>query len=228
LCSLLGENDSLLGENDSQVGENESLLGENDLDLAENESLLEQMWPVLEENDPVLEENDSQVEENDARASRLDAASTEPWRARYTRGRHHGMFTDALRYRPSAPVNLRAGGDLMYSTSTRSNITHENGSREFLPNAEVGKLRVRTQETAQRLSLVAIRNWEKAITGVIALPAAAALTAAAGVLFATSLIEHGFEMFELALSDVGRRVTDDFDAHGEPRVDVAARASSPS
>jgi hypothetical protein len=114
----------------------------------------------------------------------------------------------------------------MYNTRI---TTQENGTREFAPTGEVQKLRIRTQDTAQRLSLVAIRNWEKAITGVVAIPAALALSTAAGVLFATSLIEHGFEMFELALSDIGRRVTDDFDAHGDPRADVtASRASSPS
>jgi hypothetical protein len=112
----------------------------------------------------------------------------------------------------------------MYNTR----ITHENGSREFQPSGEIAKLRMRTEDTAQRLSLVAIRSWEKAITGVVAIPAALALSTAAGVLFATSLIEHGFEMFELALSDVGRRVSDDFDAHGEPREGQTARASSPS
>ena len=106
---------------------------------------------------------------------------------------------------------------------------HDNGVREFHPTGEVARLRVRTEETAQRLSLVAIRNWEKAVTGVVAIPAAVALTAAAGVLFATSLIEHGFEMFELALSDIGRRVSDDFDAHGDPRTEnQATRTASPS
>jgi hypothetical protein len=103
----------------------------------------------------------------------------------------------------------------------------QNGAREFQPTGEVARLRVKTQDTAQRLSLVALRNWEKAITGVVAIPAALALTTAAGVLFATSLIEHGFEIFELALVDLGRRVTDDFDAHGDPRSESAASSVSP-
>jgi hypothetical protein len=113
------------------------------------------------------------------------------------------------------------------------NKTHmmgqHNGAREFQPTGDVARLRVKTQDTAQRLSLVALRNWEKAITGIVAIPAAFALTTAAGVLFATSLIEHGFEMFELALADLGRRVTDDFDAHGDPRSEASGTsASSPS
>jgi hypothetical protein len=77
--------------------------------------------------------------------------------------------------------------------------------------------RERTQETAQRLSLVAMRNWEKALTGVVALPAAAALSTAASVLFAVSLLERTFELFESTLIDMGRRVGEEFDAHGEPR-----------
>jgi hypothetical protein len=77
--------------------------------------------------------------------------------------------------------------------------------------------RERTQDTAQRLSLIAMRNWEKALTGVVALPAAAALTTAANVLFAVSILERTFEMIESTLADMGRRVGEDFDAHGETR-----------
>jgi hypothetical protein len=62
-----------------------------------------------------------------------------------------------------------------------------------------------------------MRNWEKALTGVVALPAAAALSTAATVLFAVSILERTFEMIEKTLSDVGQRVGDEFDANGEPR-----------
>jgi hypothetical protein len=81
-------------------------------------------------------------------------------------------------------------------------------------SSEVTRPRERTQETAQRLSLIAMRNWEKALTGIIALPAAAALSTAASVLFATSILERTFETIEGALSDIGRRVGEDFDADG--------------
>src|SRR5580700_5708970 len=77
--------------------------------------------------------------------------------------------------------------------------------------------RERTQDTAQRLSLIAMRNWEKALTGVVAVPAAAALTTAATVLFAVSLLERSFELIESTLVDMGRRVGEDFDAHGDLR-----------
>jgi hypothetical protein len=84
-------------------------------------------------------------------------------------------------------------------------------------SSDVTRPRERTQATAQRLSLIAIRNWEKALTGVVALPAAAALSTAAGVLFAVSILERTFEMLESTLSEVGARVGEEFDANGEPR-----------
>lgn len=84
-------------------------------------------------------------------------------------------------------------------------------------SSDVTRVRARNEETAQRLALVAVRKWESALTGLIALPAAAALTTAATAMFAASLLERAFDMFEGTLADVGRRVGDDFDAHGEPR-----------
>ena len=105
----------------------------------------------------------------------------------------------------------------MAIASSRISTTHENG---FL-SSDVTRPRIRNEETAQRLALVAMRNWERALTGIVAIPAAAALTTAATALFAASLLERAFEMFEGSVADIGRRVGDDFDAHGEPR-DAAA------
>ena len=95
-------------------------------------------------------------------------------------------------------------------------------------SADVTRPRERTQETAQRLSLIAMRNWEKALTGVLALPAAAALTTGATVLFAVSILERTFEMIETTIADVGRRVGEEYDAHGEPREWVKESGSQPS
>ena len=102
----------------------------------------------------------------------------------------------------------------MNNTSTR--LTSRDDRYRPL-SKDVTQPRERTQETAQRLSLIAMRNWEKALTGVVALPAAAALSTAATVLFATSILERTFETIEAALADIGRRVGEDFDAAGEPR-----------
>jgi hypothetical protein len=101
--------------------------------------------------------------------------------------------------------------------NTTSRTTSTESARLRTLSADVIRPRERTLETAQRLSLVAMRNWEKALTGVVALPAAAALTSGAAILFAVSLIERSFEMLESTIADVGRRVGEDFDAHGEPR-----------
>ena len=101
----------------------------------------------------------------------------------------------------------------MAIASSRISTVHENG---FL-SSDVTRPRARNEETAQRLALVAMRNWERALTGLVALPAAAALTTAATAMFAASLLERAFEMIEGTVADVGRRVGDDFDAHGDPR-----------
>jgi hypothetical protein len=101
----------------------------------------------------------------------------------------------------------------MNTTTRMTNADKRNRSL----SSDVTIPRERTQDTAQRLSLVAMRNWEKALTGVVALPAAAALTTAASVLFAVSLLERTFEMIESTLVDMGQRVGEEFDAHGEPR-----------
>ena len=95
-------------------------------------------------------------------------------------------------------------------------MTNADGrSRAISPDVTLP--RERTQETAQRLSLIAMRNWEKALTGLIAIPAAAALTTAANALFVVSILERTFEMIESTLVDMGRRVGEDFDAHGDQK-----------
>ena len=100
--------------------------------------------------------------------------------------------------------------------NTTSRLT--NAETRYRPlSSDVTQPRERTQETAQRLSLIAMRHWEKALTGIVAFPAAAALSTAASVLFAVSVLERTFEMVESTLADVGRRVGEDFDAHGEVR-----------
>jgi hypothetical protein len=101
--------------------------------------------------------------------------------------------------------------------NTTSRLTSTNDRYRPL-SSDVTRPRERTEETAQRLSLIAMRNWEKALTGVVALPAAAALTTGAVVLFGVSILERTFEMLESTLADMGKRVGDEFDAHGEPRA----------
>jgi hypothetical protein len=67
--------------------------------------------------------------------------------------------------------------------------------------------RARTAELAHHLSTIALRQWEKALTGLVALPSAAALGVAASATYGVAIIERGFEIFEAALGDIGRTLT---------------------
>jgi hypothetical protein len=64
--------------------------------------------------------------------------------------------------------------------------------------------RARTAELAHHLSTVALRQWEKALTGIVALPSAAALGVAASATYGVAMLERGFEIFEAALGEIGR------------------------
>lgn len=76
---------------------------------------------------------------------------------------------------------------------------------------ERGIERTQTAQLAHHLSTVAVRQWEKTLTGIVALPAAAALGVAATATYGVALLERGFEVFELALGEIGRTLTPDTD-----------------
>jgi hypothetical protein len=67
--------------------------------------------------------------------------------------------------------------------------------------------RTQTAQLAHHLSTVAVRQWEKTLTGIVALPAAAALGVAATATYGVALLERGFEVFEMALGEIGRTLT---------------------
>jgi hypothetical protein len=66
--------------------------------------------------------------------------------------------------------------------------------------------RARTAELAHHLSTVALRQWEKALTGIVALPSAAALGIAATATYGVAVLERGFEVFEAAIGEIGRTI----------------------
>jgi hypothetical protein len=66
--------------------------------------------------------------------------------------------------------------------------------------------RARTAELAHHLSTVALRQWEKALTGIVALPSAAALGIAATATYGVAMLERGFEVFEAAIGEIGRSI----------------------
>jgi hypothetical protein len=61
---------------------------------------------------------------------------------------------------------------------------------------------------ARNLSREATSQWQKAINGVLALPAAVALSTAANTLFIAAFIERGFEAFQASAEAMGREFQD--------------------
>lgn len=64
----------------------------------------------------------------------------------------------------------------------------------------------KNEEIARNLSREAMSQWQKAINGVLALPAAIALSAAANTLFVAAFIERGFEAFQASAEAMGREL----------------------
>jgi hypothetical protein len=77
----------------------------------------------------------------------------------------------------------------------------------------------KNEMTARTLSREAMSQWQKAVNGVLALPAAIALSAAANTLFVAAFIERGFEAFQASAEAMGRefqnRAQDYMRANGE-------------
>jgi hypothetical protein len=88
--------------------------------------------------------------------------------------------------------------------STVSRWDETNGIRR---SEQVAIERARTAELAHHLSSVALQQWEKTLTGIVALPAAAALGVAATATYGVALLERGFEVFESAVGEVGRTLS---------------------
>ncbi len=84
---------------------------------------------------------------------------------------------------------------------------------------------------ARNLSREAMGQWQKAINGVLALPAAVALSAAANTLFMAAFIERGFEAFQASAEAMGRefqnRAQDMMRANGEWGGGMQNRSAQP-
>jgi hypothetical protein len=87
--------------------------------------------------------------------------------------------------------------------STIDKWSDDNGIRR---REEMTADRARTAHLANQLSSMALRQWEKALTGIVALPAAAALGVAATATYCVSIVERAFEIIESAVGEVGRTV----------------------
>ena len=64
----------------------------------------------------------------------------------------------------------------------------------------------KNEQIARQLSREAMVQWQKAISGVLALPTAIALGAAANTLFIAAFIERGFEALQASTEVIGREL----------------------
>jgi hypothetical protein len=72
--------------------------------------------------------------------------------------------------------------------------------------------RVQTSRLAHQLTVAAVRQSEKAMGGILAVPVATALAIGASVLYVAAFFERGFEIFESSVAEVGRHVGGEVDA----------------
>lgn len=84
------------------------------------------------------------------------------------------------------------------------NSTDGNGAR-LVEHVE----RMHTAQLAHHLSSLALRQGERALTGVVALPGAAALGIAASAMYGVAIVERAFEVFESAVGEIGRSISQD-------------------
>jgi hypothetical protein len=112
----------------------------------------------------------------------------------------------ALMHMLAADSANSGGTDMDYSLST-------DGIRS---RGDLMAERAATARLANHLSSLALRQSERALTGMVALPAAAALGTAAAALFCVAAVERTFEVIETALGEVGRSITSE---RGEHRTD---------
>jgi hypothetical protein len=84
---------------------------------------------------------------------------------------------------------------------------------------------------ARNLSHEAMSQWQKAVNGILAFPAAIALSTAANALFMAAFIERGFEAFQASAEAMGRefqnRAQDYMRANGEWGSSVQGRSAQP-
>jgi hypothetical protein len=73
------------------------------------------------------------------------------------------------------------------------------------------------EELARRLSREASSQWQKAIEGLVAWPAAVTLGVAASALYVAGFLARGFEVFSQASRDVRRNLDESRDDRGLER-----------
>ena len=73
-------------------------------------------------------------------------------------------------------------------------------------NREIQTERVKSERIARELRMEAANQWQKAVTGMLALPTATALTLAASALQMAAFVERGFEIFQIQAEEMRRNL----------------------
>jgi len=84
------------------------------------------------------------------------------------------------------------------STRDLTNMNEDHFSKSMQWQAHKNEM------VARNLSREAMSQWQKALNGVLAFPAAIALSTAANTLFIAAFIERGFEVFQASAEAMGR------------------------
>jgi len=84
------------------------------------------------------------------------------------------------------------------STRDLTNMNEDHFSKSMQWQAHKNEM------VARNLSREAMSQWQKALNGVLAFPAAIALSTAANTLFIAAFIERGFEAFQASAEAMGR------------------------
>ena len=88
----------------------------------------------------------------------------------------------------------------------------EQPNREITPRNDetfpslIARQAHKNAQMARQLSHEAMGQWEKALSGVLAIPAAVALSTAANALYVASFIERGFEAFQASAESIQREI----------------------
>jgi hypothetical protein len=96
------------------------------------------------------------------------------------------------------------------------NVIDKWNTENGITTSDQAMARRHTAHLAHHLSTVAVRQWEKTLTGLVAFPAAAALGVAATATYGVALLERGFEVFESALGEMGRSLNHDHNHDARP------------
>jgi hypothetical protein len=73
-------------------------------------------------------------------------------------------------------------------------------------NRQMQNERIKSERIARELRMEAADQWQKAVTGMLALPTATALSMAATALQMAAFVERGFEIFQTQAEEVRRNL----------------------